>query len=266
MRAYSTVGFGDLQPDGHRGDRRTWTDTNNDDDRAEQQIGPVVTPFNISGISNRVADPDIQRPYQWEWNAGVQRDASGRLGVGQLGPPRLQEDLLSDNTLVNPSDYSVVNIANPCGLAVPPTLDARGAALCEGVAAGSTIPIYNLDVSKRGLVQQVDKNSENNYKKYNGVDFGFTSRAGGGNLYGGVTLGKQVTKYCDVEDPNSLRFCDQSQLDIPHLVTMKLAGTYPLPYGVNPAVRGRDIRALRRARRVRTASTSWRITASRIRR
>ena len=235
MRAYSTVGFAAIyNPMVIASDRRTWSDTNGDDIAQNSEIGPVVTPFNISGISNRVADPDIQRPYQWEYNAGIQRELRPGVSVSANWVHRnFQKIFWTDNTLVNPSDYSVVNIANPCGLASPPGVDAHGRELCEGVTPGSTIPIYNLDPSKRGLVAQVDKNSDSNYKKYNGVDFGFTSRAGGGNLYGGVTLGKQTTRYCEVEDPNSLRFCDQSELDIPYLATFKLAGTYPLPYGVS---------------------------------
>jgi hypothetical protein len=37
---------------------------------------------------------------------------------------------------------------------------------------------------------------------------------------------------CLVEDFNNLRFCDQTQYDVPRLTLFKLAGTYPLPYGV----------------------------------
>ena len=35
-----------------------------------------------------------------------------------------------------------------------------------------------------------------------------------------------------MEDPNSLRFCDQSLYDIPMLTQFKLSGTYPLVYGI----------------------------------
>jgi len=87
-------------------------------------------------------------------------------------------------------------------------------------------------VAKRGLVQQVDKNSDVNGRWYNGVDFGFTSRIGGGNLYGGTSIGRQLTSSCEVDDPNSLRFCDQRKLDIPYTAQFKLAGSYPLRYGV----------------------------------
>jgi hypothetical protein len=35
-----------------------------------------------------------------------------------------------------------------------------------------------------------------------------------------------------VEDPNSLRFCDLGEYDVPFATQFKLSGTYPLPYGI----------------------------------
>jgi hypothetical protein len=37
---------------------------------------------------------------------------------------------------------------------------------------------------------------------------------------------------CEVEDPNSLRFCDDTQYKNPFRTSFKLAGSYPLPYDV----------------------------------
>ena len=44
-----------------------------------------------------------------------------------------------------------------------------------------------------------------------------------------MSTGRQITVTCEVEDPNSQRFCDHRELDIPYLTQFKLAGTYPLP-------------------------------------
>jgi hypothetical protein len=49
---------------------------------------------------------------------------------------------------------------------------------------------------------------------------------------GGSSTGRTVTKTCDVEDPNSLRFCDYDQYAIPFQTLFKLSGTYPLRYGL----------------------------------
>jgi hypothetical protein len=216
MRAYSTVGFAAVyNPMVIATDRRTWRDLNGDDIAQDNEIGAVQTPFNISGISNRVADPDIKRPYQLEYNAGVQRELVPGISVSANWVRRdFRRVFWTDNVLVSDSDYTVVNIANP-------------------LIAGETIPIYNLNVAKRGQVQNVDKNSDKNQKWYNGVDFGFTARVKGGNVYGGTSIGRQITSYCEVQDPNSLRYCDQTKLDIPYLTQFKIAGTYPLVYGIN---------------------------------
>ncbi|OFW29212.1 MAG: hypothetical protein A3H97_07350 [Acidobacteria bacterium RIFCSPLOWO2_02_FULL_65_29] len=215
MRAYSTVGFAALfNPMVISTDRRTWTDRNGDDIAQDSEIGPVVNPFNISGISNRIPDPDITRPYQWEYNVGLQRELYPGVSVSFGWVRRDFGNLFwTDNILVADSDYTVVNIANP-------------------LVPGETIPIYNLNVAKRGVVQNVDKNSDVNHKWYNGYDIGFTARVGGGNIFGGTSIGRQVTRFCEVQDPNSLRYCDQTKLDIPYLAQFKIAGTYPLPFDV----------------------------------
>jgi hypothetical protein len=215
MRAYSTVGFAAIyNPMVIASDRRTWTDPNGDDIAQDNEIGPVQTPFNISGISNRVADANIRRPYQYELNAGVQRELVPGVSVSFNWVRRDYRKLFwTDNILVSQSDYTIVNLVNPLN-------------------PSEIIPIYNLNVAKRGQVQQIDKNSDSNQKWYNGFDFGFTARVKGANLYGGSSIGRQLTSYCEVDDPNSLRYCDQRKLDIPYLTQFKLAGTYPLWYGV----------------------------------
>jgi Carboxypeptidase regulatory-like domain len=214
MRAYSTVGFAQVyNPMVFQTDRRTWTDTNGDDIAQNTEIGPVVSPFNVTGISNRTADPGIKRPYQWEYSVGVQREIVTGMALSFNWIRREYRRLIwTDNILVSQSDYSIVNIANP-------------------LVAGEIIPIYNLDVAKRGLVQQIDKNSDQNRKWYDGFDVGFTARARGANLYGGASVGRQLTANCEVDDPNSLRYCDRRTLDIPFLSQFKLAGVVPMPLG-----------------------------------
>ncbi len=142
MRAFSTVGFAQVyNPNVLQTDRRTWSDLNGDDVAQANEIGPVVTPFNISGVSNRRPDPDIRRPYQWEYSAGVQHELFGGVLISANWLRRDYKRLFwSDNVLVSHDDYTIVNIPNP-------------------VAAGETVPIYNLNVAKRGQVEFIDKNS-----------------------------------------------------------------------------------------------------------
>jgi hypothetical protein len=215
MQAFSTVGFAAVyNPMVIATDRRTWSDTNRDDIAQNSEIGPINTPFNVSGISNRTPDPDIRRPYQWETNIGIQREIVTGISLSVNWVRRNYKRLFwTDNTLVSQSDYTIVNVPNPLN-------------------ASELIPIYNLNVAKRGQVQSIDTNSDVNGRWYNGADFGFTARIKGGNLYGGVTTGRQLTSSCEVEDPNSLRYCDQRELGIPYNTQIKLAGSYPLPYDI----------------------------------
>jgi hypothetical protein len=215
MRAFSTVGFAQVyNPLRQETDRRTWTDTNRDDIAQDSEIGPIVTPFNTTGALNRVADPDILRPYQWEYSLGIQRELRSGVSVSVNWVRRDFSRLFwTDNVLTTFDDYTVVQIPNP-------------------VIPGETIPIYNLSRAKLGLVSQIDKNSDKNKRWYNGYDVGFSARVGGGNVYGGTSIGRQLTANCDVDDPNSLRFCDQRELDMPYLTQFKVSASYPLPLGV----------------------------------
>ena len=213
LRAFSTVGFAQVyNPMVLQTDRRTWNDLNGDDVAQVNEIGPVNTPFNITGVSNRRPDPDIKRPYQWEYSVGIQRQIMPGVSVsGNWVRRDFRRLFWTDNVLTTHDDYTVVPIRNP--------LDSS-----------ELIPIYNLNVAKRGLVEQVDKNSDRNRRWYNGLDVGLTARVGGGTVFGGTSIGRQVFVNCEVDDPNSLRFCDHRELGIPYLAQFKLAGSYPLPF------------------------------------
>jgi hypothetical protein len=215
LRAFSTTGFAQLyNPMVNQTDRRTWTDLNRDDIAQDNEIGPVNTPFNISGRSNRNPDPNIKRPYQWEYSVGVQREVVRGVSVSANWIRRDFRRLFwTDNLLVSHDDYTVVGIPNP--------LDAS-----------ELIPIYNLNRAKLGQVDRIDRNSDKNKRWYNGFDAGFTARVGGGNIYGGTSIGRQITVTCEIDDPNGLRFCDHRDLGIPYLAQFKLSGMYPLPFGV----------------------------------
>jgi len=215
MRAFSTVGFAQVyNPLRQETDRRIWSDPNRDDIAQDGEIGAVNTPFNTTGALNRVADPDIKRPYQWEYSLGIQREVATGISVSANWVRRDFSRLFwTDNVLTTFDDYTVVQIPNP-------------------VNPSETIPIYNLNRAKLGLVSQVDKNSDKNKRWYTGYDFGFTARVGRGNIYGGTSIGRQLTANCDVDDPNSLRFCDQRDLNMPFLTQFKVSASYPLPLGV----------------------------------
>jgi hypothetical protein len=78
-------------------------------------------------------------------------------------------------------------------------------------------------------------NSDLRKLSYNAYNLEFRARIGrGAQLFGGLAFERQLVTDCAraADDPNKLRFCDDSQNDIPFARQFKLAGNYPLPYGV----------------------------------
>jgi hypothetical protein len=195
-------------------DSRTWTDLNHDDIAEENEIGP---PSNVNfGIrANENMDPKISRPFQMVWDLGLQHQLLPGLGVEvSVNQRNFYELIWTNNLAVSLSDYTILNVPDPRG-------------------NGQTLPVYSIAPSKFGLISEIDTNSSNNSQVYRGVDVSFNMRTpGGGQVYGGTSTGHTVSVTCDVTDPNSLRFCDQAQYHIPWLTLFKVAGSYPLPYGL----------------------------------
>jgi len=117
------------------------------------------------------------------------------------------------NLLVNHSDYTPIPIQNP-------------------IDPSETIQVYSINRAKLGLVNEVDRNSDNAKRWNNGFDGYINARVGGGTVFAGASWDRQIRIDCDVADPNQLRFCDQSVFGMPYRTMFKVAGTYPLPYGV----------------------------------
>ena len=212
MRAYTT-GFADLyDPNILDTDTRTWSDANGDNIAQVTELGPSQNKTFGTKAARRPAD-GIRRPYQIEMNASVQREIISGLSVNLSYFRRDYKQLVwTDNVAVAASDYTALTLASP--------LD------------GSPVTIYNLSSARLGLVDLVDQNSSSNSRVYGGYDVGFNARVRKLNMFGGVSTGRMVSNTCQVEDPNQLRFCDQSQYDIPYLTQIKLAGSYSLPWAL----------------------------------
>ncbi len=194
-------------------DSRTWSDLNHDDIAEENEIGP---PSNVNfGIRpNENMDPNIKRPFQMVWDVGLQHQLLAGLGIEvSYNQRNFYELIWTNNLAISLSDYTVLNVPDPRG-------------------NGQTLPVYSVSPSKFGQLNAIDTNSANNSQLYRGVDVTFNMRTvGGGQVYGGTSTGHSVSNICDVTDPNSLRFCDQTQYHVPWLTLFKIAGSYPVPYG-----------------------------------
>ena len=58
--------------------RRSWTDLNNDRQAQDNELGPSI---GFSGGSTSRIDPDLTRPYNWEYTASIQHELAPRLSV-----------------------------------------------------------------------------------------------------------------------------------------------------------------------------------------
>jgi len=82
-------------------------------------------------------------------------------------------------------------------------------------------------------VNLVDSNSSINTRYYDGYELSFNARLPkGANLFGGWSSDRIRNISCDTNDPNKLLYCDQTQLAIPFRQDFKMAGHYPLPWGL----------------------------------
>jgi hypothetical protein len=120
----------------------------------------------------------------------------------------------STNLAVGLGDYTPITIANPLG--------------------GESVTVYSLNPAKLGLVNILDSTSATNSRTYNGVevnlDVRLTKRL---RTFGGVTVDRSRSTLCDVQDdPNLLRYCDQTQFSVPFLSQYKFSGSYLLPFGL----------------------------------
>jgi len=200
-------------------DQRTWTDLNHDDIAQENEIGPTSNK-NFGIRRNQNFDPNIKRPYQLVADIGIQHQLFPGFGLTvSYDYRRFYNTIWTQNLALNvPVDYTLVSVADPRG-------------------GGQTLPVYNLAASKLGLIDELDSNSSADTTWYKGVDVSVNYRARNLTLLGGTSTGRTLSSTCEVEDPNSLRFCDQSLYNVPLQTQFKLAGSYILPYDIHVGAR-----------------------------
>lgn len=204
----------------------SWTDLNGDD-IAQGPLGCLYLtsgceinyaqmPANFGTLALTRVDPNFKRTYNIETTAGVQHELLPRVSVAATWYRRSFHRLrVSDNVLRTMEDYSAVPVVNPLN--------------------GELFNVYTVNPAKQRLIDTVDLNAGSGRKQiYNGFDFTFNARTpGGATFFGGFITERTLRVTCDEpDDPNALRFCDDRDNDIPFRPQLKLAGTYPLPWGV----------------------------------
>jgi hypothetical protein len=172
------------------------------------ECGPITNTRFGQRIPTTISDPTMlrgwnKRPDQWEFSAGISHELLPQVGV-DVGYFRRSYGnfTVTDNRLVDPSDYSPFSIVAP----VDPRLPDGGGYTVEG--------LYNLNPDKVGQVDDfftLSSNYGDRIEHWNGMDVNFNVRLGQGtNFQGGLSTGRTTTDDCDlvakVDNP-SQRFC-----------------------------------------------------------
>ena len=190
--------------------------TNKDGIAQDNEIGPSNN-LNFGLAPARHADAAIKRPYDIEYSLSLVRQLVTGVAVTAAWYRRdtynLEQQL---NTLVTVADYASFITPSPLN--------------------GEPVTIYNLNRARQGQVDLLDTNATDRSRarvNYNGLELSFSARLPrGGNVFGGWSADKLVTVACASFDPNTFRYCDQSQYGIPFRHDFKFAGSYPIVWGV----------------------------------
>jgi hypothetical protein len=204
-----------------------WTDMNGDDIAQGQlgctyltagcEINLAQLPANFGRAQLNRVDPDFKRVFNVETTAGVQHELLPRVSVSANWYRRTFHRLrVTDNLLRTMSDYAPFDIFNPM--------------------TGQPFRIYDVTAAAIRNIDNFDTNAGDERKHvYTGFDVNVQARlARGGTLFGGFVTERNMRSICDEpDDPNMLLYCDDWQNDIPYRPTLKLAGSYPLGWGMS---------------------------------
>jgi len=230
-RAYTTDFVNRYDPLVLQSDTRNWSDcdylagtstcstrvlaTNRDGIAQDNEIGPSNN-RNLGILATRRADAALERPYDIEYTLSVVRQLMPGVAVTGAWYRRDTYNLEQQvNTLATVADYASFTTPSPL--------------------TGETVTIYNLSRAKQGLVDLLDTTATDRSKarvNYTGLELSFSARLPrGANLFGGWSADRLITVACASFDPNTFRYCDQSQYNIPFRHDFKFAGSYPLVWG-----------------------------------
>ena len=147
------------------------------------ELGPS-TGF-AGGVTSRI-DPELSRPYNWEYTVGVDHELLPGFGVGGTYYRRLLRNLIGSlNMAVLPSDYIPVTITNPL--------------------TNEPLTVYNQSAATVGRRDTVVTNQETLDSDYNGLEFRANARLRSrGILAGGITYGRIESGSGDTNNPNTL--------------------------------------------------------------
>lgn len=225
-----TTGFAQLyNPTALTTQQLAWTDVNGND-IADGERGCTGYPtagceINFAGLPSNFGvrslaqfDPDLKRPYQLAFNAGVTHEVlTGLTASFEYFRSDFRNITVRQNSLRTAASYDQFSVVSP--------LD------------GSTIPVWLPKPGVASQVANIDSTSDDMKRAYNGFDMSFNARMRGGiRAFGGFSVERTINDVCvsAASDPNRSLYCDQSDSGIPWQKQFKATVVYPLPwYGIS---------------------------------
>jgi carboxypeptidase family protein len=206
-----------------------WTDSNTDLFAQESEIAFARCTGSLLPTLGKV-DPNLKRPHQWEYTVMVQRQIGQRTSVSAGYYGRRFSDLYTTvNALVPPTAYTPVTITNPL--------------------TGQPLTVYNQDPATRTQVQNQLTTIPDLRQTYNGVEFQVNTRFSQGNVFGGLTIGKDFGDQDsgDLNNPN-LRINNEGFIGNDSTYQIRGGFSYRVPYGVQFSGSIREATGLPQAR------------------
>jgi len=212
----------------------SWTDSNGDDIAQGERGCTYLQPgceINLAQLPStfgtprlNTVDPEFKRTSNVETTAGIQHELLPRVSVSANYYRRTFSNLrVTDNLLRTMNDYTAYNVFNPL--------------------TGDPFTVYDVRPAALSLVQNYDTNSSDRSHVYTGFDLNVNARLpGGASVFGGFVTERNERNICDEpDDPNLLLYCDDADNDIPFRPTLKVSGTYPLPFGISVSATFQDL-------------------------
>ncbi len=221
-----TTGFAQLyNPTALVTQQLAWTDVNGDD-IAQGERGCVGYPtvgceINFAGLPSNFGvrslaqfDPNLKRPYQLAFNAGVTHEVlNGFTASFEYFRSDFRNITVRQNSLRTAASYDQISVVSP--------LD------------GKEVPVWLPKPGVATQVANVDSTSSDMKRWYNGFDMSFNARLRGGvRAFGGLSIERSLNDVCvsAASDPNRSLYCDQSKSGIPWQKQLKATVVYPLPW------------------------------------
>jgi hypothetical protein len=222
-----TTGYAQLyNPTALTSQSLAWTDLNGDDiaqgERGcayrtagcEIDFSTLASNFGVRSLAE--FDPDMKRPYQLAYNLGISHELlPGFAATFEWFHSDFKDLVARNNVARTASSYTAVDVVNPIDQQI--------------------VTAYNFKPEFASAVAYVDRTDPDLQRWYDGFEINFNARLPhGARLFGGSSIEKTLANSCSAAatDPNFLAYCDQTKSGIPFTTAFKLAGSFPLAYGI----------------------------------